>query len=112
MTSMYTPADPNTAFPRLALVARLVDPANNAGGGRTVQPVREHILDHSELTDLVAEAIAESQRVHAAHGHTVWGDAAEAATLILRHVAELTGVQPGGPDSESGSVTGVSVDHV
>jgi hypothetical protein len=109
MTS--TGIDHGAAFPAFALVAHVVVPHDAAANGTGV-PVREHVLDYAELTDLVAEAIAESQRVHGAHGHTLWRDAEEAASLILQHVAAVCGVILDQSDSETDSANhGVSRDH-
>jgi hypothetical protein len=94
MTSMYTPA-----LHQFAIVARPVNPASP-----NTQPGREHILDHTELTDLVAEAFAEAHRVHGTRDNTLWDDAAEAASLILQHVAAVCGVAPEHTDSETDSV--------
>jgi hypothetical protein len=101
MTSIYPPA-----LHQFAIVARPVDSPSAQSG-------REHILDHSELTDLVAEAFAEAHRVHGARDDTLWGDAAEAAALILQHVAAVCGVESGQSDSETDSSAshGVSRDH-
>lgn len=109
MTSTNLSTQRGTALQEFAIVARVAGPA----GSGHVQPGREHVLDHSELTDLVHEAIAESQRVHGVHGHTLWGDAAEAAALILQHVAALCGADPGQTDTEteSSGSGGVSADH-
>jgi hypothetical protein len=112
MTSMYTPAGHTTVFHRFAIVARPVE-LNGVVTSREVPPGREHVLDHSELTDLVVEALAEAKRLHGARDDTLWGDAAEAAALILRHVAEVCGVEPERSDSESKFLGGggVSSDH-
>jgi hypothetical protein len=101
----------STSTHQLVIVARPVDPSSITDDAALAG--REHVLDHSELTDVVAEALAEAQRVHWVHGHTLWGDAAEAASLILQHVAAVCGAEPGHADSESKTlaVGGVSADH-
>jgi hypothetical protein len=89
--STYAPTGP--AFSEVAIVTRLAGPAdivaNDAG-----QPGQEHILDLWELADLVHEAMTESQRNRRTDGRTLWWDAAEAASLIVQHIAEVTAGEP------------------
>jgi hypothetical protein len=93
VTSAYNPAGPAAEFRVVAIVTRLAGPAdivaNDAG-----QPRQEHIMDLWDLADLVHEAMTESQRNRRAEGRTLWWDAAEAASLIVHHIAEVTAGEP------------------
>jgi hypothetical protein len=63
------------------LVARLATGAGVLG---------DVVLDRDTLADLVLEGVEESQRARGTEAQTSWWDAAEAADLILFHVAQLT----------------------
>ena len=92
MTSMYALTDP-AAFSEVAIVTRLARPADITAS-KSDQPARDHVLDLWDLADLVHEAMIESQRRRHADGHTQWADAAEAASLIVHHIAEVTAGEP------------------
>lgn len=87
MDGTSRPTRDTTPRERRVLVAHVVDQDDIRGGEH---PVREYIrVDQTELADLVREALVETRRVRGPHTAD-WGDAAEAASLIIQHVSEVT----------------------
>lgn len=82
----HTASDEPSTEP--VLVARLADGRDRPAIGYSAQEPSV-VVDHLTLADLVREALVETRRVHGSQAGDWWG-AAEAASLIIRHVSETT----------------------